>query len=56
MILEWRRRWQIGSRWDCAEIDELIRDMKDINANIRFQAVVICSRAAEYTDQQSNLI
>ena len=30
-----------------AEIDELIKDMKDPQANIRFQAVVICSRAVE---------
>jgi hypothetical protein len=45
---EWRRKWQIGSRWACAEVDELIRDMKDIHANVRFQAVVVCSRAAEF--------
>lgn len=30
-----------------AEIDELIKDMKDPQANIRFQAVVVCSRAVE---------
>ena len=50
-IKEWRRRWQIGSRWNVAEIDELIKDMKDIHANIRFQAVVVCSRAAEFVNQ-----
>lgn len=30
-----------------AEIEELITDMKDPQANVRFQAVVICSRAVE---------
>jgi hypothetical protein len=30
-----------------AEVDELIKDMKDPQANIRFQAVVVCSRAVE---------
>ena len=43
--------WQIGSRWSCALIDDIIRDMKDIHANIRFQAVVVCSRAAEFATQ-----
>ena len=30
-----------------AEIEELITDMKDTQPNIRFQAVVVCSRAVE---------
>ena len=30
-----------------AEIEELITDMNDPSPNIRFQAIVICSRAVE---------
>ena len=47
VVEEWRRKWQSGNRWTLAEIEELITDMNNSNANIRFQAVVVCSRAAE---------
>jgi hypothetical protein len=47
IIDEWRSKWQITNKWSLAEIDELINDMKSEEANIRFQAVVVCSRAAE---------
>jgi len=47
VVEEWRRRWQAGNRWNLAEIDDLINDMRHDHANIRFQAVVVCARAAE---------
>ena len=47
VVEEWRRRWQTGNRWNLADIDDLITDMNHDHANIRFQAVVVCSRAAE---------
>lgn len=46
-ILDWRRQWQTSNRWTLAEIDHLIKDMKSEHANVRFQAVVVCSRAVE---------
>jgi hypothetical protein len=48
IVEEWRRKWQVGSRWQCAEVDDLLKDLKDIHANVRFQALVVCARAAEY--------
>jgi hypothetical protein len=47
LVDEWRRRWQTSSRWKLADINELIRDMNHERANVRFLAVVVCSRAAE---------
>jgi hypothetical protein len=46
-MTEWRKRWQTTSRWTLAEIDDLIEDMQDESPNIRFQAIVICTRAVE---------
>ena len=48
--------WQIGSRWSYALIDDIIKDMKDIHANIRFQAVVVCTRAAEFADSLEGIL
>ncbi len=47
IVDEWRRKWQTTSRWTMAEIDELIADMGDESASVRFQAVVVCTRAVE---------
>ncbi len=47
IVDEWRKKWQTASRWTIAEIDELITDMNDESPNIRFQGVVICTRAVE---------
>ncbi|CAF0950950.1 unnamed protein product [Brachionus calyciflorus] len=44
---EWRHRWETNNKWTLAEVEQLINDMKSDQANIRFQAVVICSRAIE---------
>ncbi|RNA40141.1 HEAT repeat-containing 4 isoform X1 [Brachionus plicatilis] len=41
IVQEWRHKWQTSNRWTLAEIEELIRDMKNDEANVRFQAVVI---------------
>lgn len=47
IVDEWRKKWQTTSHWTIAEIEELIMDMNDESPNIRFQAVVICTRAVE---------
>ena len=44
---EWRKRWTNGAKWTLAEVDELISDMGHKQASVRFQAVVVCARAAE---------
>jgi hypothetical protein len=47
IIKEWRAKWQTSNRWTLAEIDQLINDMRNENSGVRFQAVVVCSRAVE---------
>jgi hypothetical protein len=47
IIKEWRSKWQTSNRWTLAEVDQLISDMKSENSGVRFQAVVVCSRAVE---------
>ncbi len=47
IVNDWSRKWQQADKWKLAEVDELIRDMQDEEASVRFQAVVVCSRAAE---------
>lgn len=47
IIKEWRSKWMTSNRWTLADIDQLITDMKNENAGVRFQAVVVCSRAVE---------
>lgn len=47
IIEDWRKRWLTGSKWTMAELDQLINDMKNNSANVRYQAVVVCSRAVE---------
>lgn len=52
--IEWRKRWQTTSRWTLAEIEDLIEDMQNESANIRFQAIVICTRAVEQIQTMIN--
>jgi len=51
-IKEWRRKWQVGSQWYDADIEELYQDLHDIHPHVRFTAIVICSRAAQYLTQK----
>lgn len=47
----WRKKWQTSSRWSQVDIDELLADLKDEAAHVRFQALVVCSRAIENRQQ-----
>jgi hypothetical protein len=49
---EWRRKWQVGTQWLDADIEELYQDLHDIHPHIRFTAIVVCSRAAQYLTQK----
>jgi hypothetical protein len=59
IIKEWRSKWQTSNRWTLAEVDQLISDMENENGGVRFQAVVVCSRAVEriqtIVDKLSNI-
>ncbi|CAF4082736.1 unnamed protein product [Rotaria sp. Silwood2] len=52
IIEEWRRKWQVGSQWLDADIEELYQDLHDIHPHVRFTAIVVCSRAAQYLTQK----
>ncbi|CAF3346644.1 unnamed protein product [Rotaria socialis] len=52
IIEEWRRKWQVGSQWLDADVEELYEDLHDIHAHVRFTAIVVCSRAAQYLTQK----
>ncbi|CAF0875266.1 unnamed protein product [Rotaria sordida] len=52
IIEEWRRKWQVGSQWLDADVEELYQDLHDIHPHIRFTAIVVCSRAAQYLTQK----
>jgi hypothetical protein len=49
IIEKWQNKWLSGSRWQMAHIDELILDLSSKEDNIRFKAVVVCSRGIEKT-------
>ncbi|CAF0775110.1 unnamed protein product [Didymodactylos carnosus] len=52
VVPKWRRKWQVGSQWIDADIDELYGDLQDIHPHVRFTAVVVCARAAQYRTQK----
>ncbi len=33
---EWRRKWQVGSQWLDADVEELYQDLHDIHAHVCF--------------------
>ncbi len=37
IIEEWRRKWQVGSQWLDADIEELYQDLHDIHAHVCFR-------------------
>ncbi|CAF3448203.1 unnamed protein product [Rotaria sp. Silwood1] len=52
IIEEWRRKWQVGCQWLDADVEELYEDLHDIHPHVRFTAIVVCSRAAQYLTQK----
>ncbi|XP_033098379.1 HEAT repeat-containing protein 4-like isoform X2 [Anneissia japonica] len=48
VVDEWRNKWHLGNKWYDSSIDELERDMSDINEHVRLQAIATIARAATY--------
>jgi len=49
VVNEWRSLWQMDMRYSDVRVDDLIRDMADMNVDVKLRAIVTCARAAEFT-------
>lgn len=48
LVDEWRTKWHLGSKWYDSSINDLQRDMNDINEHVRLQAIATIARAATF--------
>ncbi|XP_071947910.1 HEAT repeat-containing protein 4-like isoform X2 [Antedon mediterranea] len=51
VVDEWRNKWHLGNKWYDSSIDDLERDMSDINEHVRLQAIATVARAATFRPQ-----
>lgn len=48
LVDEWRNKWHLGSKWYDSSINDLERDMSDINEHVRLQAIATIAKAATF--------
>ncbi|XP_030842195.1 HEAT repeat-containing protein 4 isoform X2 [Strongylocentrotus purpuratus] len=48
LVDEWRNKWHLGSKWYDSSINDLERDMNDINEHVRLQAIATIAKAATF--------
>ena len=45
---EWRTKWHLGNKWYESSVEDLVRDMSDINEHVRLQTIATIARAATF--------
>nr|XP_054766389.1 HEAT repeat-containing protein 4-like isoform X2 [Lytechinus pictus] len=48
LVDEWRNKWHLGSKWYDSSINDLEKDMNDINEHVRLQAIATIAKAATF--------
>ncbi|XP_071828587.1 HEAT repeat-containing protein 4-like isoform X1 [Apostichopus japonicus] len=48
LVDEWRSKWNLSNKWYDSSVEDLERDLKDLNEHVRLQAVATIARASTY--------
>ncbi|KAJ8026097.1 HEAT repeat-containing protein 4 [Holothuria leucospilota] len=48
---EWRSKWNLSNKWYDSSVEDLERDLKDLNEHVRLQAVATIARASTFRPQ-----